>query len=75
MRTKTLLIIKIAILALLIALMALGTFFDLSISKGLADVGKGEYFSYNHFANFLEGAGELPTFILLGFSSYSKNII
>ena len=66
MKTKTVWIIKASILALLIALMVLGTFFDFAISKSLADVGKGEYFSYNHFANFLEGAGELPTFLLLG---------
>ncbi len=66
MKNKTLWIIKGSIFALLIALMIVGTFCDLSISKTLASVDTGKYFSSNHFANFLEGAGELPTFIMLG---------
>ena len=66
MKNKTLWIIKGSVLALLVLLMVIGTFCDLSISKTIADLEMGKYFSSNHFANFLEGAGELPTFILLG---------
>ena len=68
MKSKIALLIKAVVLLAIMVLMVIGTMFDLSISKLLADIDKGEYFSNNHFANALEGAGELPTFILLGAS-------
>ncbi len=65
MTKKLSLIIKSSVILTLVILLIIGTFFDLSISKSLADLTGGKYFSNNHFANFLEGVGELPTFILL----------
>ncbi len=66
MNKKIRLIIKLSILLSLTILFIIGTFCDLSISKAIADLDRGSYFSKNHFANFLDGIGELPTFVLLG---------
>lgn len=65
MSKKLTYIIKLSVIATLVLLLIVGTFCDLSISKTVADLKVGKYFSGNHFANFLEGVGELPTFILL----------
>lgn len=45
-----------------------GTFFDLNISKKLADVNAGEYFSSNNFVNILEAFSEFPVYLLIIFS-------
>ena len=63
---KKKLIIYPIVYAVLIGLFVLGTFYDLQISKTLADLKPGEYFSKNFFANFIEIFTELPIFILLG---------
>jgi len=52
----------------LVLLLILATFCDLSISKALASVPKNEYFSNNFFANFFECFGEIPVFLILGAS-------
>ncbi len=62
---KKRIIITASVYAVLIALFLVGTFCDLSISKTLADLKSGNYFSKNFFANFIEAFGEIPTFLLL----------
>ena len=47
-----------------IILVLIGTFFDLQISKSLADLQFGEYYSKNYFGLVFEVIGELPVYIL-----------
>lgn len=59
---------KITIFSLLGAfaiVLVLGSIFDLSISKALADLTAGEYYSQNGFAIFFEAFGELIMFLLV----------
>ena len=52
----------------IIGLFLLGTFCDLSISKALADLDSGAYFSKNLFANVVECFAEWPIYFLLSAS-------
>lgn len=63
--------IKYSVIVLLIIMALLfivGTFFDLSISKKLADVKTGEYYTRNNFVNILEAFSEMPVYFLIIFS-------
>lgn len=55
----------ISFLILALVLFVSGTFFDLEISKKLASVKTGEYFTHNGCVNFLEAFAELPVYVLL----------
>lgn len=50
--------------ATLLALILVGTFADLQISRSLALINEGEYYTYSFFAAFLEVIGEMPVYIL-----------
>ena len=52
----------------IIGLFLLGTFCDFSISKALADLDSGAYFSKNIFANFVECFAEWSIYFLLSAS-------
>lgn len=52
----------------LIALMAVASFYDLQISKALADLDLGQYYSSNFFGRMFEVIGEMPVYLLCGFS-------
>lgn len=52
----------------LVALMAVASFYDLQISKALADLDLGQYYSPNLFGRLFEVIGELPVYFLCGFS-------
>lgn len=52
----------------LIALMAVASLYDLQISKALADLDLGQYYSPNFFGRLFEVIGELPVYLLCGFS-------
>lgn len=52
------------IFVLFIVLILIGTFLDLQISKTIADLNFGEYYSKNYFGLVFEVIGELPVYIL-----------
>lgn len=54
----------LVIFLLFLALVLIGTFFDLQISKAIADLNFGEYYSKNYFGLTFEVIGELPVYIL-----------
>lgn len=55
-------------LTVLILLLVFASFYDLQTSKILADLDFGSYYSSNFFARFFEIFGEMPVYILCGFS-------
>lgn len=57
-----------SVLIFFILLMVLGTFLDLQISINLADLEFGQYYSGNFFGRLFEVIGELPVYLILGFS-------
>lgn len=64
-------VIKRCVAGLLIlagVLFLIGTFCDLRISRKLASVKQGEYFTRNGFVNFLEAFSEFPVYVLIIFS-------
>lgn len=52
------------IFAVLFASLIIGTFYDLQISRAIAEVQPGKYYSTNLFAVFFECFGEMPVYIL-----------
>ena len=51
-----------------VALIVVASFYDLEISKAMADVKAGKYYSDNMFARFFEVAGELPVYFVSSFA-------
>lgn len=59
----------VTISAILLILLALGTFFDLQISQKLASLPKGFYHSPNIFGRFFETVGEMPIYLITSFAA------
>lgn len=66
---KKRLIIYGAIAIAFIALLSVATFFDLEISKKIADLKAGQYQSMNLFGRIFETIGEMPVYLLTIFAS------
>lgn len=55
-------------ITVLAILLIIASFYDLQISKTLADLEFGQYYSHNFFARFFEVIGEMPVYFLISFS-------
>ena len=62
----------VLLLAVFVVLMVFATLFDLDISKKLAVIEPGEYFSSDGFSRFFEIFGEIPLYLFL---SYALSVI
>lgn len=54
------------LIALFVALLLVGTFYDLEIAKAVADLKERQYQSQNLFGRFFETIGEMPLYVLGG---------
>ncbi len=66
---KKAILIPASLILVLIALMIVGTFFDLQISNALVDLKAGNYYTTNLFGRFFETIGETPIYLITAFSS------
>lgn len=69
MKTKTEKTAVAIVISLLVTGLLAGTFFDLNISRALADLKNGSYLSKNPFGRFFETVGETPVYFVCVFSA------